>query len=107
MILLRDTSYFGDMTISFMIGQDVEFIPNSKWLNLLCGKNTQERTHFIILIFGVIVLSNMVPSSNWTGSKPLKLEMWVRSPLESPLGNGYYLDVKLYPPGANIVVEYH
>ena len=28
----------------------------------------------------------MVPSSNWTGSKPLKLEMWVRSPLESPCG---------------------
>ena len=26
----------------------------------------------------------MVPSSNWPGSDPLKVEMWVRTPLESP-----------------------
>ena len=46
----------------------------------------------------------MVPSSNWTGSKPLKLEIGVRVSVESPLGKEYYLAKQLYSNGANIAV---
>ena len=46
----------------------------------------------------------MVPSSNWTGSKPLKLEIGVRVSVESPLGKECYLAKQLHSNGANIAV---